>query len=388
MNILYVEDNPFDADLTRRELARIAPDFRLETVRTHWEALVRLGDGSDINLVLTDLRLPDGDGLSLLSHIRHLGLPIAVVIITGQGNEGVVVAALKAGADDYVVKSGNYLERLPALLQDAWKRFQRRSRKRERRIYVLYAETNAENIKQTREHLLKYAPHIGLETAMTAQAALQKLAKKRRTHFNLLLLDYRLPGLGALDLLKEIRQVLNLQIPVILISDQGMEEQAIEALRLGAADYLVKNPGYLYRLPTVLENAYYRSQLLGEQAALNESKEFAEKLIAGIPDGLAVMNKGWKLVNVNPALSRITGFPRHELLDSGPPPPYWPIDSSGSLQSVFDAAESDPPAALELNLVRKDGSPFPALVSPSTIENESGETDYFLMSIKDISHLR
>jgi PAS domain S-box-containing protein len=58
--------------------------------------------------VILDYALPDADGLEFLAQLRasHGGEGIAVVILTGQGNETVAVEALKLGAQDYVVKSG------------------------------------------------------------------------------------------------------------------------------------------------------------------------------------------------------------------------------------------------------------------------------------------
>jgi len=56
--------------------------------------------------ILLDLHLPDGDGLELLDRLpRSGGRPgVPVVMLTGQGNEAVAVAAMKAGAKDYLPK--------------------------------------------------------------------------------------------------------------------------------------------------------------------------------------------------------------------------------------------------------------------------------------------
>src|SRR5215472_5942671 len=105
MKILYVEDNPRDADLAVRQLLKAAPHFQIETVTTFRGASARLQrlDTEPLDLVLTDVHLRDGDGLTLLSQIREQGLSVAVVVITGTGDEEIAVA-LKAGADDYVTK--------------------------------------------------------------------------------------------------------------------------------------------------------------------------------------------------------------------------------------------------------------------------------------------
>jgi CheY-like chemotaxis protein len=90
--------------------------FLTNPVATQQEALARLEGEPNYDLVLTDLHLPDGDGLALLAHVRERGLPLAVVVVTGRGDEEAAVAALKAGADDYVVKGGDYLARASSIL--------------------------------------------------------------------------------------------------------------------------------------------------------------------------------------------------------------------------------------------------------------------------------
>src|SRR5688572_19749924 len=113
MRILYVEDDPRDADLTVRRLQKTAPQFQVETVSTIEEGLMRLEriNSEPLDLVLADVHLSDGDGLSLLNHIRENRMPLAVVMVTGMGDEETAVAALKARADDYVVKGKDYLDR-------------------------------------------------------------------------------------------------------------------------------------------------------------------------------------------------------------------------------------------------------------------------------------
>jgi DNA-binding response OmpR family regulator len=106
MRILYVEDDPRDADLTVRGLQKSAPHFQIETVSTIQEAHARLErlDSEPLELLLVDMYLSDGTGLDLLRHVRENRIPLAVVLVTGTGDEDTAVAALKVRADDYVVK--------------------------------------------------------------------------------------------------------------------------------------------------------------------------------------------------------------------------------------------------------------------------------------------
>lgn len=125
MRILYVEDDARDADLTLRMLRKKAPHLEVESASTVAHALERLDrlPSEPLDLVLADLRLPDGDAFSLLNHIRENNLPLAMVVITGSGDEESAVAVLKARADDYVVKSKDYLDRLPLTLENAFNHY-------------------------------------------------------------------------------------------------------------------------------------------------------------------------------------------------------------------------------------------------------------------------
>ena len=120
MKILYVEDEPAHVELTQRTLDDNLPGrFILYHVDSLRGALNMLEREPDIDLVLTDLRLPDGSGLDLLTKVKGLQPAPAVVLVTGQGDEQVAVTALKTGASDYLVKEGDYLHRLPAALTNA-----------------------------------------------------------------------------------------------------------------------------------------------------------------------------------------------------------------------------------------------------------------------------
>jgi len=120
MKILYVEDEIAHVELTQRTLEDNLQDsfvlFHAESLR---DALKMLDTEPDIDLVLTDLRLPDGSGLDLLKKVKEFPSPPAVVLVTGQGDQEVAVTALKAGAADYLVKQSDYLHRLPVVISNA-----------------------------------------------------------------------------------------------------------------------------------------------------------------------------------------------------------------------------------------------------------------------------
>ena len=120
MKILYVEDEVAHVLLAQRTLEEnLQHEFTLVHAETIRQALGILDVQTDIDLILSDLRLPDGTGLDLLKKVRERESPPAVVLVTGQGDQEVAVAALKAGAADYLVKQSDYLHRLPIVISNA-----------------------------------------------------------------------------------------------------------------------------------------------------------------------------------------------------------------------------------------------------------------------------
>jgi two-component system response regulator PilR (NtrC family) len=115
--ILVVDDEPDLLELLELTLSRMG----LDTVcaQTVGDA-VRLLDKEPFDLCLTDMRLPDGEGLRVVEHITQKGLDVPVAVITAFGSAENAVAALKAGAFDYLAKPVA-LEQLRALVKQALK---------------------------------------------------------------------------------------------------------------------------------------------------------------------------------------------------------------------------------------------------------------------------
>lgn len=110
--ILLVEDDAAHAELVRRAFESRSVRIELQVADTLAEARRRLlAPAAGPHLVISDWRLPDGEGMELLTELQLTRTP--VIIMTSQGNERVAVDALKAGALDYVVKSETTLLDMP-----------------------------------------------------------------------------------------------------------------------------------------------------------------------------------------------------------------------------------------------------------------------------------
>ena len=130
--ILLVEDDKNHADLMRISLQDAPEEYRLEIAATLCHARAAL-ERLTPNLVLTDYRLPDGEGSDLLVTTKGF---CPVVLMTSQGNEQVAVDAMKAGVLDYVVKSAAVFSGISRIVQRSlreWALIQEQKRAEEER---------------------------------------------------------------------------------------------------------------------------------------------------------------------------------------------------------------------------------------------------------------
>ena len=104
LHILVVEDNPADADFIHEMLLQAGPlNFQVESVSRLHAALTRL-ERKDIDLVLLDLGLPDSQGLPTFHKLQKAVPDIPVIVLTGNDDQELAVAAMRDGAQDYLVK--------------------------------------------------------------------------------------------------------------------------------------------------------------------------------------------------------------------------------------------------------------------------------------------
>jgi len=109
--ILIVEDDQAVATLEQRRLERAG--YSVITAPGPAEAMALLARHR-FALILLDYRLPgDVDGLTFYQQVKDAGYDLPVILVTGFGNEAVVIRALRDGVRDFVTKSTEYLDYLP-----------------------------------------------------------------------------------------------------------------------------------------------------------------------------------------------------------------------------------------------------------------------------------
>ncbi|MGA9112009.1 MAG: diguanylate cyclase, partial [Smithella sp.] len=145
-------------------------------------------------------------------------------------------------------------------------------------------------------------------------AAMKKALKEKK--WDIILCDYTVPGFNAplaIDLLKET----NIDIPLIVVSGTIGEETAIECMRLGAKDYILK-PNLSRLCPAIsraLEEAEVKNKHKQAQELLKASEIRYRRLFESSKDGILILDCNTEIiVDVNPFLIELLGYCREHLI--------------------------------------------------------------------------
>ncbi|WP_456475504.1 ATP-binding protein [Candidatus Pyrohabitans sp.] len=129
-------------------------------------------------------------------------------------------------------------------------------------VKVLYIEDNEDDILLVNMAIRGYGEVVGAKSWDEARRLLEG------NGFDIVLLDYNLSGEDGLEVLGEISR--RYHLPVIMVTGRGDEETATRAMKLGAADYIVKSVASFSKIRKVIEDALEKHHLEEEKRRLEE----------------------------------------------------------------------------------------------------------------------
>lgn len=212
---------------------------------------------------------------------------------------------------------------------------------------------------------------------------------------DLLVVDYKLPGMTGLELCRRLQDQ-KVDLPMILITGAGSEDLAVEALKTGVSDYLVKSsgPGYWELLPITFQRTIqdHRDKQARRRAeeALKEAERQYRDLYENAPVGYYTAGPDRVIVNINRSLLNLVGYTRGEIVGKKTlkdliPARYFPIDAVRYGKIL--CGEVDRFVGMEFSMVHKDGREIPVRMDASVVRDEKGSILRTRMVVTDISEL-
>lgn len=161
------------------------------------------------------------------------------------------------------------------------------------------------------------------------------------------LLDYRLGSRTGLDFLREAMYE-GCRIPIILLTGYGEQEIDLEAMQMGAADYLTKSQLSAHLLERSIRYSIHRLQTLD---TLKEREETIRELLDSTFEGILVHNDEGTILTVNRSAGKILGYSSEEMLGKKLSR-YFEEDT---LKSALQESGISPVESVEGQGIRKDG---------------------------------
>ncbi|MCC7446173.1 MAG: PAS domain S-box protein [Anaerolineae bacterium] len=222
---------------------------------------------------------------------------------------------------------------------------------------ILYMEDN----EGTARLLQKRLSRAGYTVDIAATGG-QGLALTAANAYDVILVDYKMPGLNGLQVIQRLLE--QGQLPaIIMLTGTGDEHIAVEALKLGATDYVVKDVEavYLDLLPSIIEQGLKNRQLLEDkrraEEALKRSEQYYRSLIENSLDLILLTDAAGNIRYVSPSIRSLFGMDEQsligqnglEFLASGG---SRPLDSHTytSIQCFFQALLHAPDKLIEAEL--------------------------------------
>lgn len=206
--------------------------------------------------------------------------------------------------------------------------------------------------------------------------------------YDVVLSDFNILGFEGLEVIEAVLAK-NPDIPVVIFTGTGSEEIAVEAMKKGAADYVIKSPSHARRLPLTIRAAIEKKRLekqhLRDKKQLQESEETFRSLFENSFDAILLTAPDGKIFKANAQACRMFGFTEKQIVAVGRDGLVDTTDPS--LPFLLEERRLKGKVSGELHFIRKNGSMFLAEVSSSVFLNAKGEPRTS-MTIRDVSQIR
>jgi len=284
--------------------------YDVESVGTGHEALEKVKKRF-FNLALLDIKLPDIEGVELLTPLKKIRPFMDIMMITGLGSIETAIHALNNGASSYItkplnmdeilVKISDFLEKQKSIKQI--KEYRAVTKKED----ILIVDDDESTCKTLTFIFNKKGYNV--ETVGTGQEALDIAQHKS---FNLALLDIKLPDVEGIDLLVPLKKM-HPDMETIMMTAFSSFETVIRALNEGASAYIMK-PLNIDDVLNKIDSIFERQRLFAEKMNLEQKLQYQAMLVENVSDAIISTDINLNIRSWNKGAEFIYGWKSDEII--------------------------------------------------------------------------
>ncbi len=255
----------------------------------------------------------------------------------------------------------------------------------ERVTNILVVDDSITTVELIREAALAGRGEIRLTVAYSLAEARMALT---RLQPDLALVDLVLPDGSGTELLSANRE--EATFPIVIMTGQGDEMEAVKAMKAGALDYLTKSPAFLADIPAIIGRSLRTWRYIVERRqavkAVQESELLFRSIFNFAPNGMALISPEGVFLHVNPANSRLLGYTAEEMLRMKVRDITHP-DDRDFMQTAYDELLSGQRTIVEYEkrYLCKDGSILWGHVTVTGVRDDAQKLLYFVAQMQDVT---
>jgi PAS domain S-box-containing protein len=250
----------------------------------------------------------------------------------------------------------------------------------EKTLRILVVDDNPDDRVLIERELSREFPRVQVTEVADAQAQTLALAGEPQ---DLAITDYQLGWSNGLAILRDLKARWP-HCPVVMFTGTGSEEIAVEAMKNGLDDYVLKTPRHYIRLVASVNKALKRTK---ERLALLAAEDRYSRLFKNAPIGLYRIAAQGEIVEANPALVHLLGYPDRRTLLAAKLEEFYvdPVDKQRWGDQMQHRGEVQ---GFELQIRQRDGSVIWTRNNARAIRDKEGKIGGYEGSLEDVTPYR
>jgi len=252
-------------------------------------------------------------------------------------------------------------------------------KKEDTRINALIIEDSEDDVMLIVDHLEKSGFDIDWLRVETHDEFIEAFHKNK---WDIVISDYSLPKYDGRKALKTLR-LLDTDIPFIFVSGTIGEDAAVDALKSGAQDYVMK--GNMQRLHMAVSRELNDAVLRNESRKAEQTLQKLSLAIEQVEESVFIADHEGKIEYLNPAFEKMTGFSRNEVI--GVIPDLFKSDVTGQNadNELWSSLRTGQTYQGTITRIHKNNDIFFEEIVISPLVNDSGEITHYISTGRDVS---